>query len=77
MLKIKDNVDLKQLEKYGFEKKSYVDEYVYLKELIVGTHYKEEIIVWLKDKQLQISNCIRILETLYDLIVDGLVEKVD
>ena len=77
MLKIKDNVDLKELEKYGFNNKYYVDEYVYSKELIIGTHYKEEIVVWVKDREIQVANSIRILNTLYDLIKDGIVEKVE
>ncbi len=72
-----EKIDLKELEKYGFVKSYYVDEYVYTKQLIIGTHYKEEIIVWIKDKEIQVSNAIRLLGTLHDLIKDGLVENVE
>ena len=79
MLKIKDNVDLKELEKYGF--KYYA--MLYMKEIIRGeddliekkTIYVEEL-----NRRLSIKNGLFNvdieLDTLYDLIQAGLVEKV-
>ena len=78
MLKIKDNVDLKELEKFGFKYESGC--------------YKKEIFV--DDCTLQINhdkticynnystadmayNCTKLLTELFDLIQAGLVEKVE
>ena len=82
MLKIKDNVDLKELEKYGF--KYY--EKVYVKEIeraepIFGLGESKKIYV--DDDSRNISIGIGLydtdieLDTIYDLINDGLVEKED
>lgn len=83
MLKIKDNVDLKELEKFGFEN-NYNDEYLI-------KSYKDEfsqddyITISKKDKTIRIghyqddygaTNIIKIDILLYDLIQTGLVEKV-
>ena len=73
MLKIKDNVDLKELEKFGFERN--VRDNGVIKRL--STHYW-----YIKDKNkfiyLETSNgsYSRCLDDLYDLIQAGLVEKV-
>ena len=79
MLKIKDNVDLKELEKYGF--KYYA--MLYMKEIIRGeddliekkTIYVEEL-----NRRLSIKNGLFNvdieLDTICDLIQAGLVEKV-
>lgn len=77
MLKIRDNVDKKELEKFGFKKDYYVDEKVYVYRFEIGTSYKEEIIVWTSDKSIQVSCGIKTLTILYDLIQAGLVEKVE
>ena len=94
MLKIKDNVDLKELEKYGFV--DYNEE-LYLDEigsgLVIGWAFgvlaiekdtrRIKVIVNTKtQKKLNVygdKNIIDayITENLYDLIKDGLVEKVD
>ena len=78
MLKIKDDVDLKELEKFGFEKN--------LREMVKrwegGT---EEIIIDLNDKYIRIIKilnyawcCIEeVLDVLFDLIQAGLIEKVE
>lgn len=77
MLKIKDNVDLKQLEKYGFEQNGLLD---YTKTvqgvtIIYRTGYNPELyfvnnneIKFIDDKKLDI---------IYDLIKADLVEKVE
>lgn len=70
MLKIKDNVDLKELEKYGFKKKYY-----YNAICIVREDRKHDIFFDLKTRKLLFVNCG--YDTLYDLIKDGLVEKVE
>ena len=68
MLKIKNDIDLKELEKFGFKKDYYVDEACYVLKFELGTAYKEEIIIWSKDRSLQTINAIRLMNTLYDLI---------
>ena len=84
MLKIKDNVDLKELEKFGFENncnnkcliKSYKqeftqDDYVFINKedkVIRIGHYQEEY---------GATNIIKVSDTLYDLIQANLVEKVE
>lgn len=94
MLKIKDNVDLKELEKYGF-----VLEYdlLYTKEFNVpydmfdeDIDEKHSINIYTKDRHIAldiINNCDTyhcygdelgfIEDCLYELIKDGLVEKVE
>ncbi len=73
MLKIKDDVDLKELEKFGFiydkqtneYNKSYFIEKYFLNILDRIIHFNAE------------SLCITIeFDTIYDLIQAGLVEKV-
>ncbi len=82
MLKIKDNVDLKELEKYGFKKepeKAYYYNYINEElEIFVwitkGYDYKpRHIYVESKDYTVIFSQ----LNALYDLIKADLVEKVD
>lgn len=75
MLKIKDNVDLKKLEKYYFVRDYFIDEWVYYKEY-KHYAYEESLIVYEKDREIQAKG-IRLLDTLYDLIKADLVEKVD
>lgn len=83
MLKIKDNVDLKELEKYGFEFISEDEPYGYYIKYIFIDRMGKEI-------GYQIDNDTRLIKmnfdsiswfkldnTLYDLIKDGLVEKVE
>ena len=73
MLKVKDNVDLKELEKYGLKYQQVGMDYAYAKYMLKG-QYKECVIVWL-DREIQVD-AIEILDTLYDLIKADLVEKV-
>ena len=75
MLKIKDNVDLKELEKYKLE---YCEEYKYYSSKEIGCFIlieedgEEKRIIKIADGIYEISG----LNILYDLIKDGLVEKV-
>lgn len=77
MLKIKDNVDLKELEKYGFEKwtrESCCNRYAYIYDCDGKTTTK---LVIHKDKTIRIVNFnSKVVNLIYDLIKDGLVEKV-
>jgi hypothetical protein len=89
MLKIKDNVDLKELEKYGFEDMSDIYGYYYREYKIMSPYFTEFI-------GIDIDRCIgayenadddirrisahddeSIKELIDDLINDGLVEKVE
>lgn len=72
MLKIKDNVDLKELEKYGFTKPMYYKNYI-CGELEIN-EYKR--LLYCVETDI-LSDEIYDLDTLYDLIKDGLVEKID
>lgn len=75
MLKIKNNVDLKELENYGFKKNSnFPDGWAMVKTYKKGRYYQEDIYVW-NDRKIQV-NAIEILDILYDLIKADLVEKV-
>lgn len=88
MLKIKDNVDLKELEKFGFRAKydedtgkiyKYHYEYNYFGQ---SNEYSVEIDIYLKDKILEcyISGYKaeeHLINLLYDIIKADLVEKVD
>ncbi len=82
MLKIKDNVDLKELEKYGFEHYPLI----YIKESKRYDNYMDMNTakkVYIDEKNRQISvgtnlfNTDIELDTIYDLIKANLVEKVD
>lgn len=78
MLKIKDNVDLEELEKYGFE---YNDDYEwqnvicykYVDENYFIEAFKDEIRMCIFEDGLSVE----IPEVLYDLIKANLVEKVE
>ena len=78
MLKIKDNVDLKELDKYGFARTKTYEWY----EKIVEYDYNQRIYYYVldKDRRIEISTYDgydnKLDDTLYDLIKDGLVEKV-
>lgn len=79
MLKIKDNVDLKVLENYGFKKDSYSPskiegEYDYTYEFLRIDISNREI--FLSSGVDEINGDLEILK-LYDLIKDNLIEKTD
>ena len=76
MLKIRKNVDLKELEKYGFKRNSNFPEgWAMVKTYKKGRYYQEDIYVW-NDRTIQV-NAIKLNDTIYDLIKDGLVIKED
>ena len=96
MLKIRDDVKLKELEKYGFVQNKFIKEVYYTKEkynaddenkyfddynieFIVnpnGKKCKNEIIGCFNAEEDAIDESFN-LDILYDLIKDGLVEKVE
>ena len=77
MLKIKDNVDLKELEKYGFKE----EHKWYEKGIEYTFQLKIYYYVMKNTKQIQVGTYdgydIDLDNTLYDLIQADLVEKVD
>ena len=80
MLKIKDNVDLKELEKFGFKHK-YEKVYEYVREIEGKTAYR--VYTTKNHSYLQIETfepviiAKRLQDLLYDLIKADLVEKVE
>ena len=85
MLKIKDSVDLKELEKFGFKKEMWfgserpVD--VYCKSLIDCGEKIAEIQISSEDREIVLDyyeqRCTYIDSTTYDLIKADMVEKVE
>lgn len=79
MLKIKDNVNLKELEKYGFKYESGYEWQGYKAYKLICDDYALEVVDD-EDRWLMIENyehCYAtITNVLYDLIQAGLVEKV-
>lgn len=80
MLKIKDNVDLKELEKYGF--KEFGNCYIFS---MAGNNYgfyidfslnKDDRTIRLEANTDEIGCCVADLDIIYDLIQDDLVDKV-
>jgi hypothetical protein len=80
MLKIKDNVDLKELEKFGFIYKEEMVKSDNLKQVIFNGYYKPYIVdcyMYMIDEETrEIELPIYELDTLYKLIKADLVEEV-
>ena len=81
MLKIKDNVDLKELEKYGFVKgnigyKKEIDMEDYTITIKIEKEY-EEAIMYIQNDCYDCDYTCLIPNVIYDLITDDLVEKVE
>ncbi|HIQ91022.1 MAG TPA: hypothetical protein IAB27_05315 [Candidatus Coprosoma intestinipullorum] len=80
MLKIKDNVDLKELEKFGFEHQKLI----YVKDVVRRCcNLRENKKIYIYEQSRLISIGIGLFSTdvelsiIYDLIQAGLVEKVE
>ena len=79
-IKIKDNVDLKELKKYGFEINNYIcnykqfqfNQYEY-EHLIVDINTRE---IWISKGEIWQKDFTNSLIKFYELIVKGLVEVV-
>lgn len=79
MLKIKDNVDLKELEKYGFKKNEIEFTNCYIKRetkgyIEINEHHYISLLDFTDSDYPVVDESI--LDTLYDLIKADLVEKV-
>lgn len=72
MLKIRADIPLKKLEKFGFTEQYIMGEQCYVKEYIKD-EYHEYIYVWCKERVLQV-HAIELLGTLYGLIQVGYIE---
>ena len=70
MLKIKDNVDLKELKKYGFKEGEQNYRFYNPFDIIVCWIYKD-------CRYINVKGDTSACEKLYDLIQAGLVEKVE
>ena len=85
MLKVKDNIDLKELEKYGFElsgnygaiKRFYDKQFGFEEDTLLVVEFR---VIWLIENGAKESNERYFgnpqLDTLYDLIKADLIEKV-
>ena len=71
MLKIKNEVNLKELEKFGFRYDDIFERY-----LLMNKYYKSVIDIIVQKNRLLILGTLERLGTLFDLIQAGLVEKV-
>ena len=82
MLKIKDNVDLKELEKFGFDTSASpaVHDNIDFSNRWIDDHFGmivgDGFVVWDKNRKITRWGFEPDLELLYDLIEAGLVEKV-
>lgn len=77
MLKIKDNVDLKKLEKYGFRRKYYngTKNFVLEYELKDYPYKYQDTVFDIHTRKLVFCNWGS--DTMFDLIHDGLIEKIE
>lgn len=78
MLKIKDNVDLKKLEKYGFKSINYINQRTH-KYATIRSDKEINIITIGEDRIIhynQMSVCNELDDVVYDLIKEDLVEKI-
>lgn len=87
MLKIKDNVDLKELEKYGFVNDEIDGRKVKIKKMMTKEKWNSEIVeidlitgqlqIFIDDEYYENYTKSDTLDFIYDLIKDGLIEKID
>lgn len=79
MLKIKDNVDLKELEKFGFKRVEYYNGTCWKFTRFIGKHEAINIIIR-EDNKILKYNIMSVKNDLEDIVFDliqaGLVEKV-
>lgn len=75
MLKIKDNVDLKELEKFGF----LIDRFHLWHEYHAKNDFKDIIMINIRNGEIMFYQTYngKSYDVLYDLIQAGLVEKVE
>lgn len=79
MLKIKDSVDLKTLERYGFiykqEQKNQYEHYAYISKTENDFYPVLRCYVYCQDRRIGVNT--NNIDILFDLIQSGLVEKVE
>lgn len=79
MLKIKDNVDLKELEKYGFKPINYINQRTHKYAAIMAD--KEINVITIGEDRVihynQMSVYSELDDIMFDLIKDDLIEKAD
>ena len=86
-LRIKDNVDLKELEKYGFVNDQIYGRKVKVKKMMTKEKYNAEIVeidlitgqlqIFVDDEYYEIYTNSDTLDFIYDLIKADLIEKID
>ena len=76
MLKIKDDVDLKELEKYGFKKYINFRYYFECEEVTVEVDIESRELDLFSTGAVEVQT-MSIPNIVYDLIKDGLIEKVE
>ena len=86
-LRIKDNVDLKELEKYGFVNDEIYGRKVKVKKMMTKEKYNAEIVeidlitgqlqIFVDDEYYEIYTNSDTLDFIYDLIKADLIEKID
>lgn len=83
MLRIKSDINLKELEKYGFE---YEETYLFYRinnsevleiQINPTSKFHREIRLYIDDEYYCCFASKKVFDLLYDLIKDGLVEKID
>ena len=87
MLKIRDNVDLKELEKYGFVNDEIYGRKVKIKRMMSSKEFNSEIVeidlitrqlqIFIDDEYYEIYTKSSTLDFIYDLIKADLVVKVE
>ena len=87
MIKIKDSVELKELEKYGFVNDEIYGRKVKVKKMMTKEKWNAEIVeidlitrqlqIFVDDEYYEIYTNSKTLDFIYDLIKAGLVEKVE
>lgn len=76
MLKIKDSIDLKELEKYGFRYSLGEDWHHYFDNISLSLGDEREIIIDFNSDDCCETEMMQLMSLLYDLIKVDLVEKV-
>lgn len=73
MLKIKDNVDLNELKKFGFSS-DYGKFVLYYHSIWIGVDVNRELILDISDGDIEEGTTL-VSELIYDLTTAGLIEK--
>lgn len=77
MIKIRDNVNLEELENYGFRYSLGEDWHYYFDNISLSLGDKREIIIDFNSDDCCETEMMQLMSLLYDLIKDNIAEKVD